>query len=102
MLQEDKEGRKGVFATNQKTPMQSKNTNKEMKENYQASGAPSSAALISGLGMSGSSMSLAGRMNGAPQKGNDDSSIKGDSSNGHVQSIDNKFGDDIQNTSQAD
>ena len=52
---DDKDGRKAVFATNQKTPMPSKNTNKEMKENYHASGAPSSAALISGIGMSGSS-----------------------------------------------
>ena len=66
-----------------------------MKENLIASGAPSSAALVSGVGMSGSSQSLVARMTGAPQKGNDDSSIKGDGSNSHIRDIDNKFGDDI-------
>ena len=51
--------------------------------------------MISGINMSDSSQSLAGRMNGAPQKGLDDSSNKGESSNSHIRDIDNKFGDDI-------
>ena len=47
--------------------------NKDMKENLEASGAASSAMI------SGSSMSISGRMACAPQKGIDDSSLKGDS-----------------------
>ena len=63
-----------LFGTNQKTPMQVRNMyNKDMKENLEASGAASSAMI------SGSSMSISGRMACAPQKGIDDSSLKGDS-----------------------
>ena len=41
-------------------------------------------------------------MNGAPKKGIDDSSNKGESSNNQIRDIDNKFGDDIQNNSQSE
>jgi hypothetical protein len=63
--------------------------NKDMKENLEASGAGSSAMV------SGSSMSVGGRMACAPQKGIDDSSLKGDSSNSHIKDIDNKFGEEL-------
>lgn len=78
-----------IFGTNQKTPMPARNQyNKDMKENLEQSAAASSAIV------SGSSMSIAGRMACAPQKGIDDSSLKGDSNNSHIKDIDNKFGEE--------
>jgi hypothetical protein len=77
-----------IFGTNQKTPMPARNF-KDMKENLEASAAGSSAII------SAASMSVSGRMACAPQKGIDDSSLKGDSSNSHIKDIDNKFGEDL-------
>ena len=78
-----------IFGTNQKTPMPARNLyNKDMKENLEQSAGLSSAMV------SGSSMSIGGRMACAPQKGIDDSSLKGDSNNSHIKDIDNKFGEE--------